>query len=597
MESRAAERGAGSVGEPGAGGHAAARTRRARELLPTDPSRAVALAEEAVTAARAAADAAEQARALCTLGSCRLLLAEYDAARAALHEALEQAEAAGDVPTRIEALRGLLKCGFFGGDLDEALLRGLQALSLARELGEARLEAGVLTDLGSVYGRRRQYTEALEHLREGLRRLEQLGETKLGSVLNNLGNVYLVLGDAAQALDFFESAVEHFRRQEPGPGEGIALGNVGRAHLRLGDAARARTALQESLACFERRGDGAYLAPARARLAEAHAAAGEVAEARAHFRAALAQVEAGAHTEFEDEIRLALGEFHLRQGETAEAIAQLQRALSRLAHDGERQRALELHRVLAEAYERQGDSAAALRHHKEFHRIERAVFDQTLTLKVRGLMLEFDVERARQEQEIYRLRNVELADAYRALQELHAQLAAQHEELERISVQDALTGLYNRRYLDLQLAQEFSRAQRHGHPLCLLLCDIDHFKRVNDELSHATGDDVLRAVGEILRESTRREDLVARYGGEEFVLVLPETALPAAVRVAERLRAGVAVYPWARLHPALRVTLSIGIAVLEPGQEPRALLAAADAQLYRAKRAGRDRVCHPDPSP
>jgi len=166
---------------------------------------------------------------------------------------------------------------------------------------------------------------------------------------------------------------------------------------------------------------------------------------------------------------------------------------------------------------------------------------------------------------------------------------------------DLLTHWYNRRYLDIRLPQEVARALRYREPLCCLMLDLDHFKRINDRYGHPAGDAVLREVADRIKKQLRSSDLRVRYGGEEFVVFLIRTREEDAASVAERVRRGVAEAP-IRLQgeASLRVTLSGGIAELAPGDRSKdpvalgaAMLQRADAALYRAKAAGRDRiVCH-----
>jgi diguanylate cyclase (GGDEF)-like protein len=133
------------------------------------------------------------------------------------------------------------------------------------------------------------------------------------------------------------------------------------------------------------------------------------------------------------------------------------------------------------------------------------------------------------------------------------------------------------------------RCHRFGRPLSLMMLDIDFFKKINDEFGHLVGDDVLRAFAQRLREFLRSGDFCARYGGEEFVVVLPETTLPIALEVAERIRKGVGELPLLN-KPKVQVTVSIGVATMAQGQSINELFAAADAAVYRAKNAGRDQV-------
>jgi diguanylate cyclase (GGDEF)-like protein len=173
---------------------------------------------------------------------------------------------------------------------------------------------------------------------------------------------------------------------------------------------------------------------------------------------------------------------------------------------------------------------------------------------------------------------------------LLAEVQAKGEQLERHSREDALTGVANRRHFDERLAAEVARAERYGHPLCLLLLDLDHFKRINDSHGHGAGDIVLRRAARIMAASARSTDFVARIGGEEFAVLLPEQDGAGARAVAENLRGLVAGLDNTDIAANLRVTASLGVAVLRPGEGRDSLLRRADAALYEAKNAGRDRV-------
>ena len=174
---------------------------------------------------------------------------------------------------------------------------------------------------------------------------------------------------------------------------------------------------------------------------------------------------------------------------------------------------------------------------------------------------------------------------------LLVQVADAAKAYERLSKEDSLTGLNNRRELDRILAHEFERAVRNGRALSVVLADLDFFKKINDVYSHAVGDEVLRIVANILKEGCRHIDMVGRYGGEEFVLVLPETDVEVARLVCERLRATIEGFDWAARHPGQRVTMSFGLATLSNETSHERLLALADSRLYEAKEGGRNRVC------
>lgn len=162
----------------------------------------------------------------------------------------------------------------------------------------------------------------------------------------------------------------------------------------------------------------------------------------------------------------------------------------------------------------------------------------------------------------------------------------------QLSLNDGLTGLYNRAWLNEMLPKLAMRARQDGSPLSIVMIDLDHFKRFNDTHGHMAGDAALSSAAGVIRESLRPSDFAVRYGGEELMALLPDTptaqAEMVAERLAERLRTTM-VFPDMRL-PLPHITGSFGVASLAPGGDEHALMAAADAALYRAKQAGRDRV-------
>ncbi|MDO9391475.1 MAG: diguanylate cyclase [bacterium] len=183
-----------------------------------------------------------------------------------------------------------------------------------------------------------------------------------------------------------------------------------------------------------------------------------------------------------------------------------------------------------------------------------------------------------------------LADANQQKTLLLEELQAQKAVLERQNSEDSLTGLYNRRFIDLQLSREFLRAQRYNRNLIVIMADLDHFKRINDDFGHQTGDQVLMVVAQILKESSREVDFIARYGGEEFLLLLPETPSNGAIFVCERIRKAVEGHDWDQLTTGLKVTISQGISYNTKVESHLVMLHHADTKLYEAKRAGRNTV-------
>lgn len=165
--------------------------------------------------------------------------------------------------------------------------------------------------------------------------------------------------------------------------------------------------------------------------------------------------------------------------------------------------------------------------------------------------------------------------------------------LEALAHQDALTGLCNRRYFEQLACEEIQRATRYNAPMAVVMVDVDHFKRVNDTHGHTAGDVVIKGIATELRQALRRLDTICRYGGEEFICLLPQTTREEAALMAERMRLGVAALRIAiGSADIVQVTASFGVAELDPDQSDlNDLVQRADANLYKAKNAGRNQVC------
>lgn len=171
-----------------------------------------------------------------------------------------------------------------------------------------------------------------------------------------------------------------------------------------------------------------------------------------------------------------------------------------------------------------------------------------------------------------------------------------YEEARRLAITDGLTGLWNRRHLDLRCSEELDRAARFGEEFALVMIDLDDFTAVNNTYGHPAGDAVLVEVANRLSASTRQVDLVARYGGEEFLLLLPRTNCAGALEVAEKVRTAVTDCAIVTDAGAVGLTISLGVACHPAhGTTVGMLTAAADAALYRAKRSGKNQVCVADP--
>ncbi|MDT8445657.1 MAG: PleD family two-component system response regulator [bacterium] len=173
------------------------------------------------------------------------------------------------------------------------------------------------------------------------------------------------------------------------------------------------------------------------------------------------------------------------------------------------------------------------------------------------------------------------------LRRAQMELAEKNAALEEMVMIDGLTGLYNHKFIFEVLSKQIADSERYGRPMSVIMFDLDHFKRVNDNYGHQVGDEVLVKVAACIKSSVRQADLAGRYGGEEFLVVLPNTSLEDAARVAEKIRSAIASIPWD--HEGLVITISGGLAQFR-GETELELIDRADKLLYEAKNNGRNRI-------
>jgi diguanylate cyclase (GGDEF)-like protein len=193
-------------------------------------------------------------------------------------------------------------------------------------------------------------------------------------------------------------------------------------------------------------------------------------------------------------------------------------------------------------------------------------------------------------------REDELGTLSRSFNTMVESIKRRDEALKTMAATDGLTGLYNFRYFKGELEKAVKSAGRFGRPVSLIMADVDWFKLYNDTNGHAAGDQCLKRVAEVFMKNAREVDISARYGGEEFAVILPETPVEGALKLAERLRARLAeeIIPYGELQPGGAVTISLGVASYPgDGTDAQSLLEAADRALYKAKEKGRNTVWPP----
>jgi diguanylate cyclase (GGDEF)-like protein len=497
------------------------------------------LARQAAALAESIGDVATRAGALRSLANQLMRLGEQEAAVTACRDAILALEGTGDERSICQLLTAeaipLTDLGMYEEAL-EALERGRD---IAHRLGDQGLLYWVHNRTGVVHGSMGDYDLSTEYLMRALTMVEGMDDEARFCILNNVGDnaVHQVrlkraagdadgaertlseaLGHVAEALALARAAANPFR-------QAISLDNYGMLHALAGAHETAMALIDEAQRISQRHG---YKSMESATLQH---------QARVRFM----------------------------RGEHASAIRGLLDALDRAVAAGEKTMVTEVHRELSDAYEQVGSYREALQHYRSFHQLDREQHNDVAAARARMAVQSFELDNARVEAQLHRLRSV---------------------ELERQATEDALTGLPNRRLIE----QSLPRLALDNTGLCVALADVDLFKGVNDRFGHLVGDEVLRRIAALLRSHVRDGDLVARFGGEEFLIALTGIEPSEARARCEVLRLQVADYPWDEVAPGLRVTMSLGLASVKPGGTVAEALSSADEHLYAAKHRGRNQV-------
>lgn len=491
----------------------------------------------------------------------------------------EALAAAGDV------LTALAISSFRSGDYLNALRYSQFEHQVRRQAGNELGAAQALVGLGWCYQTLGLYQQALSSSFSALAMLEQLRPEAVAGPLNGIARVYLDMGQSKKALEYARRALDASKvSPQQQRDRSTALRIVGQAHHAQGDLASAEEAYLEC----DRSSDEYGRALALLSLAEVYLQQERYDEAVVRYQECINILSPQMREMVLCEAMVGLAKVYLARGEAERALGPLTEAISRGVASGAPLEAAKAHAVMAQALKTLGRHREALTHFEAFHELNDRTLRQLSDRRTQILTVQLEVERLERDREIDRLHNVELARAYAELAELHQKLEQQAARLERLSRTDDLTGLPNRRAFEERLEIELQRAHRTNTLVSVLMVDLDDFKQINDTFSHVVGDAVLRTTGQALSDCMREVDLCARIGGEEFVVLLPETDPEGALVVGEKVVARVH-----ELNQELRgvhVTASVGVATLLPDDDEESLVARADAKLYQAKRAGKNRA-------
>ncbi len=475
------------------------------------------------------------------------------------------------------------------GRHDESAGLALEALALVADRPHCEAEVCARTVLAWIDIYLGENAKALEAALEVLRVAKELGLAYWEARANILvGTVYRNMGAGAQALEAQTRALQLCRQQPMADNEIMVLHHISDTLLFLGDAQGSLERAFESLASARKLGYGIAEFMASITAVETLVALGEPERAVPFLPHIRRLIPPDDRSVFRVNYHQVAGKVAVVRGDYPQAEREFNQGLdfaTQLKATGEM---CGCHQLLADMYETMGDLRNALDHFKRFYELQQVVNGEKTRQRAAVLTTLHQVAAAQRDAELYRAHNAALKQEIEERKKLELRLA----ELAHL---DPLTQLLNRSYF-LELAQrEVARVGRTGSALSILFLDVDFFKQINDRFGHLVGDQVLVSIARVLRGAVREIDVVARFGGEEFAVALPDTALPQARDVAERIRTLLQERPLSTDQGDVPTTISIGVACLTSGASAgsdalRGVIQSADEALYRAKRAGRNRT-------
>ena len=520
-------------------------------------------------------------------------------AEALASEGLAQAEAGNDELLLGLAHRNLGWFRFMSSAFEEALGHLVRGLDIGVAHGELTLQADCANLMAGVYNSLSDHDKATEQLSVVLKiAREQKDRQREAHCLHNLGIVTMASRSLDEANKYVIESLSVYREIGDHSGEAKAMGTYANLAFEQGDF-ELSIRLADKAATQAREYDQLLVeALAQSTAGKAHARLAQYDLAESLQQQALNYATTAGYPQTRGWSLYELGQVYHQRGNSQQAKDAYTSALLLAQELNVKDLEMQVHHSLYELSAAVGDTGAALEFYRKHHAVELDIFNQEASLKTRALMVQLEVERAKSDAQIYKLRSIELASANEALERANAEksglvnmLEDQSKLLKRQLSEDGLTGLYNRKHIEGLLQHEFWQKKASDQLLCIAMVDIDHFKLINDRFSHLVGDQVLRVVAQLFTQACRPSDAIGRYGGEEFLFVFPESTLEQGQRVCERVQNAIRAYAWDQVHPGLSVTLSIGVVADLNVPNHERLISHADTKLYEAKNSGRDRIC------
>ncbi len=477
------------------------------------------------------------------------------------------------------------------GDYYLALSQANEALAIYNDLKENARQARTLCNMGAAYLGLNEYGKSMDTLLKGLTIARNLLDpVPMGEILLNIGIAYLFAGDFQQALIEFKKSYQIFQGCDDIKMLTYTYCNLAAVYTLLGEDEIYAQYAERGFRYAEQIGSDYIKLDLLRQRGQHQLRQGNLKQAHQCFQDSLMLAQKHGYQADEVAAAIWISELDGYLGNTQQAIERLLEIQEKARKYRFEEGSLRISRKLAEIYAQTGNYQQAYDNLKSFSEINHRLSKEKNELRFKTIETVYRTQAIQNEAKIIQSKNEQLEKEIAERKWVEEALRQSEEKYRRLANLDALTSLNNRRFFYELAVNEIRRVRRYRHPMCILMVDIDHFKKVNDHMGHLAGDQVLQWVARKLEDLLREVDIIGRFGGEEFVILLPETDVEQAECVALRLCQQFAESTFEIRQEQVQVTISIGISTYVPGASLDNLIDHADQALYAAKQAGRNRV-------
>ena len=430
-----------------------------------------------------------------------------------------------------------------------------QCSAIYKKLNYEHGVASACANMGIIYKNRKENKIAIEYQNRALKIFKKLKDHHYQAIVhNNIGSVLLSEKQYDQAIKFFRKSLRLQKKLNNQNGAALSYRFIGLTFRDKGDLKRGLNYCLKSYNLVKDTDSKRHI------MLTGHS----------------------------------IGEIYLKLKKYDAALKFLQESFKLSREINIKDEQYKICRNISMLYEYTGDFKKSLKFYKKFSSLKDQVYTTDYNDKIANLKIEYELEQKEKEAEIQRLKNVELVGEINKRKKVEKALRKSEERFKQLSIEDPLTGIFNRRYFLKTADKIVKRAVKDNQNLSLVIFDLDHFKEINDTFGHLEGDRILKKFVEIVKQNIRPEDIFARYGGEEFILLLINTDIRDAQGIAERIRKNSELTKLGDC--SVKMTLSAGISALNEIKQKselfKVLIKIADQKLYQAKDMGRNRVVY-----